>query len=93
MSQDEKKKLSRNLSDKFREFITQHPPSQFSRHLRCLLLDYMTQQRGLGFPLDFHVHLWELSDLFILLDCAEDEWEKSPKDGKPACRQTDPLRE
>lgn len=76
MLQDEKKKLSRNLSDKFRDFIAQHPPSQFSRRLRCLLLDYMMMQQKVGFPLDFHIQLWELSDLFMLLDCAEDEWER-----------------
>jgi hypothetical protein len=84
MSQDEKKKLSRNLSEKFREFITQHPPSRFSRHLRALLLDYMIHQQRIGFPLDFHIQLWELSDLFALLDCAEDEWERNQKDGKSA---------
>jgi hypothetical protein len=77
MSNEQTKKLSRNLSEKFREFITQHRPSVFSRHLRSLLLDYMIQQQKVGFPLDFHIHLWELSDLFELLDCAADEWENS----------------
>ncbi len=77
MSQDETKKLSRNLSEKFHEFITQHPPSLFSRHLRCLLLDYMIRQQKIGFPVDFSTHLWELSDLFRLLDYAEDELEGS----------------
>jgi len=78
MSQDEKKKLSRNLSDKFHEFIIQHPPSQFSRRLRGLLLSYMIHQQKIGFPVDFNIQLWELSDLFVLLDYAEDEWERSP---------------
>jgi len=79
MSNDQKKKLSRDLSEKFREFITQHPPSLFSRRLRYLLLDYMIHQQKIGFPLDFGTCLWELSDLFDLLDCAEDEWENQKK--------------
>jgi hypothetical protein len=74
MANDQPKKLSRNLSEKFREFIIQHPPTQFSRHLRGLLLDYMINQQRQGFPLDFHIYLWELADLFELLDCAADEW-------------------
>jgi len=75
MSNDAKKKLGRNLSENFREFITQHPPSGFSRRLRNLLMDYMIHQQKTGFPPDFNIHLWELSDLFELLDCAADEWE------------------
>ena len=76
MSTDQRKELSSKLTEKFCEFITQHPPSLFSRHLRSLLLDYIIQKQKTGFPVDFNVHLWELSDLFILLDCAADEWEE-----------------
>lgn len=83
MSQDETKKLSRNLSEKFHEFITLHPPSLFSRNLRCLLLDYMIRQQKIGFPADFSTHLWELSDLFRLLDYAEDELENNPQSEEP----------
>jgi hypothetical protein len=77
---DQPKKLSKKLSEKFREFIIQHPPAKFSRRLRGLLLEYMISQQAEGFPLDFHTHLWELSDLFELLDCAADEWanQKAP---------------
>ena len=81
MSNDKKKKPDRDLSAKFREFITQHPPSLFSRRLRYLLLDYMIHQQKIGFPLDFDACLWELSDLFDLLDCAADEWENQKKPG------------
>lgn len=76
MSKERKKKIARDLSEQFLNFITQHPPSEFSRRLRNLLLDYMMEQQKIGFPLDFHIHLWELYDLFALLDCAADEWEK-----------------
>lgn len=81
MSNEPKKKLSRNLSEKFQQFITEHPPSLFSRRLRFLLLDYMIKQQKVGFSLDFDVCLWELSDLFDLLDCATDEWENQDKKG------------
>ena len=74
MSNDQQKQPGKDLSEKFREFITQHPPSLFSRRLRHLLLDYMIHQQKIGFPLDFGTCLWELSDLFDLLDCAADEW-------------------
>ncbi|MDP4261631.1 MAG: hypothetical protein Q8941_03805 [Bacteroidota bacterium] len=74
MSNDQPQKLSRNLSEKFRDFLIQHPPSGFSRHLRGLLMDYMIAQQMQGFPLDFHICIWELSDFFELLDCAADEW-------------------
>ncbi len=79
MSNDQPKKLSKNLSEKFKEFITEHRPSLFSRRLRYLLLDYMIHQEKIGFPLDFGTCLWELSDLFDLLDCAADEWENQEK--------------
>jgi len=75
MSNDERKKISRNLTEKFREFITQHSPSIFSRHLRNILLDYIAQQEKTGLPPDFHTYMWEFYDLFDLLDCATDEWE------------------
>ena len=74
MSNEQTKKLSKNLTEKFQEFITEHPPSLFSRRLRYLLLDYMIHQQKIGLPLDFDTFLWELSDLFDLLDCATDEW-------------------
>jgi hypothetical protein len=75
MSNDQTPKLSKNLTEKFRAFITQHSPSSVNRHLRGLLLDYMIYQQKIGFPSDFDTRLWELSDLFDLLDCAANEWE------------------
>lgn len=79
MSTEPTKKLSRDLAEKFREFITEHSPSEVSRHLRSLLLDYMIHQQKTGLPLDFDVYLNELSDLFELLDFASDELEHRNK--------------
>lgn len=76
MATAEPAKISKALSQKFRSFLINHPPSAFNRRLRALFMDYLIQQEKTGFPLDFNLLLWELSDLFELLDCAEDEWER-----------------
>jgi hypothetical protein len=65
--------MSKHLNDKFKEFISNHYPEQVSRHLRCILLDYIGHQIKTGLPLDFNVYIWELYDLFDLLDLAADE--------------------
>ena len=67
---------SKFLIDKFKDFISIHSPEQVSRHLRCILLDYISHQLKTGLPTDFHVYLWELFDLFDLLDHAADEYRK-----------------
>jgi hypothetical protein len=82
MSYDPRKQLGRKLTEKFREFITNHPPSKFSRHLRCLFFDYLQEQSKKDLPLDFDIYVWELYDLFDLLDCAIDEWENSKEKHK-----------
>jgi hypothetical protein len=74
-----KKKRSSRLTAKFHEFITLHSPVQVSRHLRCIVLDYISYQVNTGLPPDFNVYAWELYDLFDLLDCAADEEEKNIK--------------
>jgi hypothetical protein len=76
MTGDARRQISPALKEKFLEFITDHSPSLFSRRLRTLLFDYLIQQQRNGFPPDFGTCLWELSDLFALLDCAADEMEK-----------------
>ena len=63
-------KLDPKLSEKFHAFILHHPPRQVSRHLRCILLDYIGAQIHSGFPVDFDEWLWELSDPFDLLESA-----------------------
>jgi hypothetical protein len=81
MTNSRKKQLSKKLTEKFHEFITLHSPVQVSRHLRNLLLDYISNQVKTGLPPEFHIYLWELYDLFDLLDCVADEQEN---DRKPA---------
>jgi hypothetical protein len=68
-----KRKLSKELSEKFYSFITDHPPERVSRHLRTILLDYIGYESEIGLPIDFNIYLLELNDLFDLLDCAVDE--------------------
>lgn len=80
MSTEQKRKLSKNLAEEFRQFVTNHRPSIVSRHLRSLLMDYMILQQQSGLPTDFRDWLIEIDDLFSLLDCAEDEWEDLDED-------------
>lgn len=82
MSYNQKQQLSRKLTEKFREFITNHSPSGFSRHLRCLFFDYLQEQSKKDLPVDFDMYVWELYDLFDLLDCAIDEWENAKENTK-----------
>jgi len=62
------KKDRKFLSARFHDFLSAHPPLQVSRHLRCVLLDYLSGQLDLGYPADFDNYLWEFYDLFELLD-------------------------
>ena len=66
------KRFNKKLTEEFYRFINSHSPKEVSRHLRLILLDYMSAQVRTGFPLDFNEYLWELSDLFDLLDSAAD---------------------
>jgi hypothetical protein len=68
----QKKNVQKDLCTKFEIFINQHPPAEFSRHLRCVFFDYLSIQVGTGFPADFDIYLGELYDLFELLDYADD---------------------
>ncbi len=65
-------KPSKKLTEEFYQFINSHSPKEVNRHLRLILLDYKSSQVRTGFPLDFNNYLWELSDLFDLLDSAAD---------------------
>ena len=71
-------KPNKELSLLFHEFILNHPPSRVSVHLRSILLDYIGSQLRTGFPVDFDIWIWELSDLFDLLDRAAGQ-EKTSK--------------
>jgi hypothetical protein len=65
--------LSKKLTGRFASFLMDHPPGQVSRHLRCVLLDYIHSQLDSGLPLDFDVWLEEFYELFEILDMAGDE--------------------
>jgi hypothetical protein len=79
-----KRKRSAQLNSKFYEFLEQHSPLQVGRHLRNIFLDYVSNQLRTGLPPDFHIYIWELYDLFALLDIASDELEKKPVKSKKA---------
>ena len=49
------------------QFISDINPSRFSRNLRKLLLDYISQNKDC-LPVDFNVMLNDLNNLFELLD-------------------------
>ncbi len=67
-----RKDLKKALFTRFEQFISQHPPAEFSRHLRSVFFDYLSIQVRSGFPADFDIYLGELYDLFELLDYADD---------------------
>jgi hypothetical protein len=48
------------------------PPSRLSRHLRVVLLDYISSYKD-TLPLDFEVYLYDFSCLFDFLDAIEKE--------------------
>lgn len=73
-------KSSKELTGKFYQFIENHSPVQVSRHLRGILLDYIGHQLNTGLPPDFNIYIWELYDLFELLDYAADEKERLNKE-------------
>ena len=49
------------------QFIADCAPFRFSRNLRKLLLDYMSQNKDC-LPVDFDIYLLDFSNLFELLD-------------------------
>jgi hypothetical protein len=64
--------MATKLNKEFQNFISNHNPKQVSRHLRIILLEYIEAQLDTGLPVDFRATLWEMNDLFSLLDEAED---------------------
>lgn len=66
------KKAEKRIALLFLKFLEAHPPRKVSRHLRCIVLDYLGAQATNGLPIDFDISAWELYDLFNLLDEAAD---------------------
>lgn len=54
------------------QFIADCTPFRFSRNLRKLLLDYISQNKDY-LPVDFDVYLLDFNNLFELLDKIDDE--------------------
>jgi hypothetical protein len=69
-------RLRKKLKTKFRNFLGNHPPAEFSANLRRLLLDFMASQVNIGFHIEFNRLLCSLNDLFDLLELAETEIKK-----------------
>jgi hypothetical protein len=68
-------KISRNLRDEFHNFLSTHPPAQFSNDLRRLVIDYLDDAVKKGiFPTYLDNFLWPLNDLLDLLDTATKEF-------------------
>jgi hypothetical protein len=63
---------SKELTDRFYNFLDNNPPQLFSRHLRLIFFGYLSFEMNSGITRDLKDHLWEISDLFDLLDCAEE---------------------
>jgi len=68
--------LSKNLKERLSLFFENHPPEQFSKSLRKMLLEYIRKQSKVGFYVDFSDFISALEDLFDLLDLAAEEIEE-----------------
>lgn len=78
------KKLSHTLTEELCTYFATHHAARLSRNLRCMLLDYLAYELRTGVPLYIDELLWQLHDLFELLDVVEEEtkdWHPPSKDG------------
>jgi HEPN domain-containing protein len=69
----QEKALSPELNEELVKFFEVHPPRRVSRNLRRVLLDYLRDQLETGSPLFIDELLWDMYDLFDLLDIATTE--------------------
>jgi hypothetical protein len=70
-----KKKLTPELKQAFRLFFEIHHPEWVSRNLRRMLLSCLENELKIGVPLYFDEWLWQINDLFELLDTVTKETE------------------
>ena len=66
------KKRNKRIEKNAINFFSDITPHKFSRNLRNLLLDYLSQNINC-LPVDFDATLNNLNSLFALLDSIEDE--------------------
>ncbi len=74
--------LSPALSEAVLTYFATHHAANLSRNLRHLLLDNLEYELRIGVPAYLDELLWQLSDLFDLLDLAQQEtaqWHPPPK--------------
>ncbi len=77
------KKLSPILKHQLRQFCENHYPDRVSRNLRRMLLDYLDNELQIGIPNYLEELLFQLNDLFDLLDVAAEEtrhWHPNDRD-------------
>ncbi|HEY9006995.1 MAG TPA: hypothetical protein VIM75_12735 [Ohtaekwangia sp.] len=61
------KSLPPKVEDAIKNFLDRTPPNRLSRTVLLLLMEYLIHQHDF-LPLDFHVSLGDLSNLFKLFD-------------------------
>jgi hypothetical protein len=69
----QQKILSPDLNKELIRFFVVHPARRVSRNLRRVLLDYLRDQLETGVPLFIDELLWDMYDLFDVLDVATTE--------------------
>lgn len=67
------KQLSPELAAALHRFFTTHRAASVGKNLRCMLLDYLACELRIGVPFYLDELLWQLSELFELLELAEQE--------------------
>jgi hypothetical protein len=68
-----KKKLTPGLKLALRQFFETHDAERVNRNLRRMLLSSLENELRVGVPLYFDEWLWQVNDLFELLDIAAKE--------------------
>jgi hypothetical protein len=67
------KKFSPELSEAFIRYFETHNAAKLYANLRRMLLDYLSAELRVGVPLFLDEFLWQLGDLFELLDTVSGE--------------------
>jgi nucleoid-associated protein YejK len=75
-------KLSPGLKQAVRQYCQTHDMESVNRNLRRMLLDYLNYELRIGVPLYLEELLWQLSDLFELLDVVATETKDWHKPGE-----------